>query len=29
LIPASILLASFVGTIFSSFRRGEMPIRIA
>jgi hypothetical protein len=27
LIPAGILLASFVGTGFSSFRKGEMPIR--
>jgi hypothetical protein len=27
LIPAGILLSSFTGTAFSSFRRGEMPIR--
>lgn len=27
LIPAGILLSSFIGTTFSSFRRGEMPIR--
>jgi hypothetical protein len=27
LIPAGILLSSFMGTAFSSFRRGEMPIR--
>jgi len=27
LIPAGILFSSFVGTAFSSFRRGEMPIR--
>jgi len=27
LIPAGILLSSFIGTGFSSFRRGEMPIR--
>jgi len=27
LIPAGILISSFVGTAFSSFRRGEMPIR--
>ena len=27
LIPAGILLSSFVGTAFSSLRRGEMPIR--
>lgn len=27
LIPAGILLSSFIGTAFSSFRRGEMPIR--
>ena len=26
-IPAGILLSSFMGTAFSSFRRGEMPIR--
>ena len=28
LIPAGILLSSFIGTAFSSFRRGEMPIRV-
>jgi len=27
LIPAGILLSSFMGTAFSSFRRGEMPIQ--
>ena len=27
LVPAGILLASFVGTAFTSFRKGEMPIR--
>jgi hypothetical protein len=27
LIPAGILLSSFIATGFSSFRRGEMPIR--
>jgi hypothetical protein len=27
LIPAGILLSSFVGTGFSFFRKGEMPIR--
>jgi hypothetical protein len=27
LIPAGILLSSFIGGAFSSFRRGEMPIR--
>ena len=27
LIPAGILLSSFIGSAFSSFRRGEMPIR--
>jgi hypothetical protein len=27
LIPAGILLSSFMGTAFSSFRRGEIPIR--
>jgi hypothetical protein len=27
LIPAGILLSSFMGTAFSSLRRGEMPIR--
>jgi hypothetical protein len=27
LVPAGILLSSFVGTAFTSFRKGEMPIR--
>jgi len=27
LIPAGILFSSFIGTAFSSFRKGEMPIR--
>jgi len=27
LIPAGILLSSFVGEAFSSFRKGEVPIR--
>ena len=27
LIPAGILFSSFIGTAFSPFRRGEMPIR--
>jgi hypothetical protein len=27
LIPAGILLSSFMGSAFSSIRRGEMPIR--
>jgi hypothetical protein len=27
LVPAGILLSSFIGTAFSSFRKGEMPIR--
>ncbi len=27
LIPAGILISSFVGTVISSFRKGEMPIR--
>ena len=27
LIPAGILLSSFIGTAFSSSRKGEMPIR--
>jgi len=27
LIPAGILISSFIGTGFSSFRKGEMPIR--
>jgi hypothetical protein len=27
LIPAGILLASFIGAAFSSFRKGEIPIR--
>ncbi len=26
-VPAGILFSSFVGTAFSSFRKGEMPIR--
>ena len=29
LIPASILLSSFVGTAFSSLRKHEVPIRVA
>ena len=28
LIPAGILLSSFIGTSFSSVRRNEMPIRV-
>jgi hypothetical protein len=28
LVPAGILFSSFIGTVFSSFRRGEMPIRV-
>jgi hypothetical protein len=28
LIPAGILLSSFIGTAFSSFRKGEMPVRV-
>jgi len=28
LIPAGILLSSFVATAYSSFRGGEMPIRV-
>jgi hypothetical protein len=28
LIPAGILLSSFIGTSFSSFRRNEMPIQV-
>ena len=28
LIPASILISSLIGTAFSSFRKGEMPIRV-
>jgi hypothetical protein len=28
LIPAAILLSSFIGTAFSSFRKGEMPVRV-
>jgi hypothetical protein len=28
LIPAGIVLSSFIGTAFSSFRKGEMPIRV-
>jgi hypothetical protein len=27
LVPAGILFSSFIGSAFSSFRRGEMPIR--
>lgn len=27
LVPAGILLSSFIGTVFTSFRKGEMPIR--
>jgi hypothetical protein len=27
LIPAGILLSSFIGTVFSSSRKGEIPIR--
>ncbi len=27
LIPAGILLSSFIGTVFSSSRKGEMPLR--
>ncbi len=27
LIPAGILLSSFIGTAFSSLRKGEMPVR--
>ncbi len=27
LIPAGILFASLIGTVFSSFRRGEIPVR--
>ena len=27
LIPAGVLLSSFIGTTFSSFRKGEIPIR--
>ena len=27
LIPAGILVSSFIGTAFSSFRRGELPVR--
>jgi hypothetical protein len=28
LIPAGILLSSFIGTTFSSIRKSEMPIRV-
>ena len=28
LVPAGILLSSFIGTAFTSFRKGEMPIRV-
>jgi hypothetical protein len=27
LVPAGILFSSFIGTAFSSFRRGEVPLR--
>jgi hypothetical protein len=27
LVPAGILLSSFIGTVFTSFRKGEIPIR--
>ena len=27
LVPSGILFSSFIGTAFSSFRRGEVPIR--
>ncbi len=27
LVPAGILFSSFIGTAFTSFRKGEMPIR--
>lgn len=27
LVPAGILLSAFIGTAFTSFRKGEMPIR--
>ena len=27
LVPAGILFSSFIGTTFSSFRRGEVPLR--
>jgi hypothetical protein len=27
LVPAGILFSSFIGTAFSSFRRGELPLR--
>jgi hypothetical protein len=27
LVPAGILLSSFIGTVFTSFRKGEMPVR--
>jgi hypothetical protein len=29
LIPAGILFSSFIGMVFSSFRRREMPARVA
>jgi uncharacterized membrane protein (DUF485 family) len=29
LIPAAILFSSFIGSAFSSFRKSELPIRIA
>jgi len=28
LVPAGILISSFIGRAFSSFRRGEVPIRV-
>jgi hypothetical protein len=28
LIPAAILLSSFVGTIFSFFQKSELPVRV-
>jgi len=28
LIPAGILLSSFIGMAFSSFRKGEIPVRV-
>ncbi len=28
LIPAGILFSSFIGTAFSSFRKGEIPVRV-
>ena len=29
LIPAGILISAFIGTTFSSLRKGEMPIRVS